>query len=173
MLHRITAFDAIDQRRLMDIYQESNKENAMEFYRGMPRANAVRRVERDFLEFIRTKFFSGSGRTYWVLEQEHVWVCALRLAVVEQGVLYLEALETHPDYRRRGFAVRLLKGVMEELEKEGPYKLCDCVHKNNEASLKIHEKCGFKIVSQDGLNYLVGTRNSRTYGLQYSWPPPV
>ncbi len=172
MLRRITVFDAIDQRQLMDIYQESNKENAMEFYHGRPRADAVRRVERDFLEFIRTKFFNGSGRTYWVLEQERVWVCALRLAVVEPGVLYLESLETHPDYRRRGFAVRLLKGIMEKLKKDGPYKLYDCVHKNNEASLKTHEKCGFKIVSREGFNYLLGTQNSRTYGLQYSWSPP-
>lgn len=44
MLHRITVFDAIDQRRLMDIYRESNKENAMEFYHEMPRADAVRRT---------------------------------------------------------------------------------------------------------------------------------
>ena len=72
MLHRITIFDAIDQRRLMDIYRESNKENAMEFYHEMPRADAVRRVERDFLKFIRTKFFNRSGRPYWVLEQERV-----------------------------------------------------------------------------------------------------
>ncbi len=44
MLHRITTFDAIDQRQLMDIYQESNKENTMEFYHGRPRADAVRRT---------------------------------------------------------------------------------------------------------------------------------
>ena len=44
MLHRITVFDAIDQRRLMYIYRESNKENAMEFYHEMPRADAVRRT---------------------------------------------------------------------------------------------------------------------------------
>ncbi len=95
MLRRITVFDAIDQRQLMDIYQESNKENTMEFYHGRPRADAVRRTA-------------------------HI----------------------------------------------------SSVHKNNEASLKTHEKCGFKIVSQEGFNYLFGTQNSRTYGLQYSWPPP-
>lgn len=171
MLHRITNFDAIDQRQLMDIYQESNKENAVELYREIPAADAVKKGERDFLEFLRTKFFTESGRIYWVLEQEHVWVCALRLAVIEPGVFYLEALETHPDYRRRGFAVRLLKSVMEELKKDGPYKLYDCVHKKNAASLKTHEKCGFKIVSQEGFNYLSKTWNSHTYGLQYSWPP--
>ena len=62
-----------------------------------------------------------------------------------------------------------MSGVTEELKKEGPFRLCDCVSKKNTASLKTHEKCGFQIVSEEGYDYLSEEADNRDFGLEYRY----
>ena len=96
-----------------------------------------------------------------------MWVSALRTCKIPEGPYYLEALETRPDRRRQGYGVRLLSEVLDAMKAEGPFRLCDCVGKKNTASLRAHEKCGFRIVSEKGYDYLhreVGPRRwARTW----------
>lgn len=170
MLRRLETFARVDGRRLMDIYREDNIENTDYFYPDMKdKAQALARVEQDFLHYLETDFFFKPGNTYWVLEENGVWVSALRLTELSPGDYYLEALSTHPDFRRQGCAVRLLEAVLAELKKEGPFRLRDCVGKKNVPSLGVHEKCGFRIAAQDGTDYLSGEVNERCYGMEYVW----
>lgn len=169
MLHPITSFDDIDGRKLMDLYREGNIENTAYFYPEITdQAVALQNVERDFLSYIKTDFLANEGNTYWVLEEENTWVSALRLYPITKGLYYIEALETHPSFRRKGYAVRLLKGVIEALRERGPFRLCDCVGKRNPASIRTHQKCGFKIVSEAGFDYLCNEANDKDYGMEYS-----
>ncbi|MBQ3830054.1 MAG: GNAT family N-acetyltransferase [Spirochaetales bacterium] len=168
MLLRISRFDDLDERKLMDIYSESNFENTDYFFPDMrDKKEAVRKVEEGFLGFLKDEFFSQSGSEYWVLESDGVWVSALRLSRIEKGLYYLEALETRPDCRRQGHAARLLDGVIDELKKAGPFRICDCISKRNTASIKTHEKCGFSIVSEAGYDYLLNESDDHDYGLEY------
>lgn len=168
MLLRISRFDDLDERRLMDLYSESNFENTDYFFPDMrDKKEAVRKVEEGFLGFLKDEFFSQSGSEYWVLESDGVWVSALRLSRIEKGLYYLEALETRPDCRRQGHAARLLDGVIDELKKAGPFRICDCISKRNTASIKTHEKCGFSIVSEAGYDYLLNESDDHDYGLEY------
>ena len=168
MLLRISRFDDLDERKLMDIYSESNFENTDYFFPDMWDQNeAVRKVDEGFLGFLKDEFFSQSGSEYWVLESDGVWVSALRLSRIEKGLYYLEALETRPDCRRQGHAARLLDGVIDELKKAGPFRICDCISKRNTASIKTHEKCGFSIVSEAGYDYLLNESDDHDYGLEY------
>ena len=168
MLLRISRFDDLDERKLMDIYSESNFENTDYFFPDMrDKKEAVRNVEEGFLGFLKDEFFSQSGSEYWVLESDGVWVSALRLSRIEKGLYYLEALETRPDCRRQGHAARLLDGVIDELKKAGPFRICDCISKRNTASIKTHEKCGFSIVSEAGYDYLLNESDDHDYGLEY------
>ena len=48
-------------------------------------------------------------------------------------------------------------------------RVCDCVSKKNTASLKTHEKCGFKIVSDKGYDYLSNEESDRDYSLEYNY----
>ena len=80
---------------------------------------------------------------------------ALRLAPVESG-WYLEALETDPDFRRRGCAKRLIRQVIAKLEEDGPVTIWDSVAKTNAASLATHSSCGFVIVRDEGYSYRTG-----------------
>ena len=94
-------------------------------------------------------------------------VSALRLNELQPGLYYLEALETRPGYRRRGYAARLLQAVIAHLKDRGPVRICDCVSKGNEPSIRTHLVCGFSIVSEIGHDYLRNTDDPYDYGFEY------
>ncbi|MBR0200707.1 MAG: GNAT family N-acetyltransferase [Oscillospiraceae bacterium] len=58
------------------------------------------------------------------------------------------------------------------MKRDGPFRLCDCVDKRNTASLKTHEACGFRIVSEAGFDYLQEEADNRDYGLEYRYDGP-
>lgn len=170
MLLRITDYKDIDERKLMDVYNESNFENTDYFYPNEKNKEvAVKSVEEGFLDYLKNDFFIIPGSTYWVLEENGVWISALRTNLISKGLYYIEALETRPDSRKKGYTTSLLNQIIETLKKEGPFRLCSCVSKKNEASLKVHQKCGFKIVSEDGYNYLLNDYEFMDYGLEYAY----
>ena len=68
-----------------------------------------------------------------------------------------------------GYGQKLLLNVIDELKKEGSFKICDCVSKRNIPSIKVHEQCGFKIVSNEGYDYLQKEYNDHDYGFEYSY----
>lgn len=173
MLLKITGGQALDERRLMDVYAESNLENTDFFCPEEPdKEAAVRMVESGFLDFLKKEFFKEPEAICWVLEEDGVWVSALRICRIPEGPYYLEALETRPDRRRQGYGVRLLSEVLDAMKAEGPFRLCDCVGKKNTASLKAHEKCGFQIVSEQGCDYLHQEADDRDFGLEYRYERP-
>lgn len=170
MLLRITDYPKLDAGKLMGIYAESNLENTRFFCpEESDKEVAVGRVESGFLSFLENEFFTWAKATCWVLERDGVWVSALRTSEVQSGVYYLEALETRPECRKKGYGSRLLSAVLEEMKSEGAFRLCDCVDKKNTASLKTHEKCGFRIVSEEGFDYLRGEADGYDFGLEYSY----
>ena len=121
MLLQLHVINAADKRRLMDIYAESNLENTDYFYPELTdKQEAVRRVERDFLNYLETTFLSSGENTLLIWEEQGIWVSALRLYHVREGFFYIEALETRPDFRRSGYAAKLLRETTEMLKKNRP-----------------------------------------------------
>ena len=168
MLRKISEYRELDPRKLMDVYAESNRENTEYFFPDEPdKDTAVQKVEAGFLEFLRSDFFRQTEAAYWILEEDGTWVSALRTCRIREGLYYLEALETSPDCRGMGYASKLLSCVTEALKKEGRFRLCDCVGKKNTASLRTHEKCGFRIVSEEGYDYLHDEADDHDFGLEY------
>ena len=170
MLLRIMKNCDLDGRKLMDVYSESNYEKTDYFFPDEADKNAaVRKVEAGFLDFLKNDFFNLTDAAYWILEIDGIWVSALRTCRVQKGLYYLEALETRPDHRRKGYGAILLSSVADSLKKDGPFRLCSCVSKRNIASLKTHEKCGFLIVSEKGYDYLNEEADDHDFGLEYCY----
>ncbi|MBO4471181.1 MAG: GNAT family N-acetyltransferase [Clostridia bacterium] len=170
MLRKITEYRDLDERKLMDVYSESNYENTDYFFpEETDKEKAVRQVEAGFLDFLKNDFFSKPEAAVWVYEESGTWFSALRTCRV-RDVYFLEALETRPDQRKKGYAALLLSAVADALKKQGPFRLYDCVSKRNTASLKTHEKCGFRIVSEEGYDYLMEEADDHDYGLEYCYP---
>jgi len=170
MLLQISEYSKIDQRKLMDVYSESNFENTDYFYPDeMNKEVAVSKVESRFLHFLKEDFYRHAKAAYWVFEEDGIWISALRTCEIQPGLYYLEALETRPDRRQKGYGSFLLSGVLEEMKGDGPFRLCDCVGKKNTASLKTHKKCGFRIVSDKGYDYLHEETDDHDFGLEYRY----
>lgn len=170
MLLEFDTLEGLDPARFMEIYREGNEENAAYFYPDAEdKAEAIRKVEADFLDYLRRDFFSREGSRYLILEEKGLWVSALRLYFVEEGLWYLEALETRPDCRRQGYGAKILTEALEYLKGKGPFRLADCVSKRNVASLKTHEKCGFTVATDPGYDYLQKTTDEDCFGMEYRW----
>lgn len=172
MLLQIRTLDAAARRQLMDVYSESNLENTDYFYPELTdKEAAVRLVERDYLNYLETEFLAADGNLLLVWEKQGIWTSALRLYRVCEGFFYIEALETRPDFRRSGYAAKLLRETTEMLKKTGPFRLCDNVDKQNEASLATHKACGFAVVSDNGYDYLRKETDGGSYGMEFAYNP--
>ena len=170
IMHIYTSYAELDGPRLMTVYAESNRENTDYFFPDLAdKALAVKQVEEGFLTFLREEFFTWPGPAYYVLEEAGEWVAALRLNKVQPRLYYLEALETRPDRRRQGCAARLLREVVSHLKTKGPFRLCDCVDKQNEPSVRTHLACGFRIVSDAGHDYLRNEDDPYDYSFEYRY----
>ena len=86
MLLKITDGQALDERKLMDVYAESNLENTDFFCPEEPdKEAAVRMVESGFLDFLKNEFFKEPEAICWALEEDGVWVSALRTCKIPAG----------------------------------------------------------------------------------------
>ena len=144
----------IDFSQLMAVYEEGNLENAGELYPDLPIGQKLLHAEQDFYQYLHHDFFTAEGAYYAIWQEKDIYVSALRIEPYKDGVL-LEALETHPQHRRQGFAERLIRAVL-PMEK----KIYSHVGKRNAASLRVHEKCGFQRVSEQAV-YIDGSVNNK------------
>lgn len=143
---------------LMDVYMESNLENSEEFWPDLPESTRLLRAEQEFYQYLRESFFPAEGAVYAIWQEDGRYVSALRLEPYRDGLL-LEALETAPLQRRKGYAKKLLKAVQAYLSEQSAVKVYSHVGKKNTASLAVHEKCGFQRISEQAV-YIDGSVNS-------------
>ena len=124
---------------LMAVYAESNGKLAREQWPEEPEGMRLYRAEMDFYQYLRHDFFTQGDGIYalWMVEGKPV--SAVRFENWKDGVL-LEALETRPDQRRKGYGFLLMRAALNEVTG----KVYSHVARDNEASLGLHEKCGFR-----------------------------
>ena len=160
MLVVIQSMRELNFGQLMSVYEEGNRENGQEFWSELPEGVRILHAEQDFYRYLRESFFQTDGAFYCVWEESGGYVSALRLEPYQDGLL-LEALETAPDLRRKGYAAALIREV---LTRFGDRKIYAHVHKKNTASLRTHESCGFRRILEHAV-YIDGSvkSNSCTY----------
>lgn len=155
----------LDFDALMEIYVEGNREHSAELWPEKPEEEQLILAKRDFRRYLEEQFFPQPGAVYAVWEAEGQYVSALRLEPNRDGLL-LEALETIPEQRRKGYAVTLIRAVQSWLREQGKGKVYSHVSKRNTASLRTHERCGFRRF----LDYEVcfdGSVNPNAYTMLY------
>ena len=143
--------------QLMAVYEEGNKENGEEFWPDMEESQRLLRAEQEFYQYLRQVFFPTENARYYVWEEGGCYVSALRLEPYRDGLL-LEALETAPGERRKGYAGKLIKAVQEACPNT---KIYSHVSKRNLASLRTHETCGFRRIAENAI-YADGSVTSRS-----------
>jgi len=111
--------------------------------------------EEDLLTYLREDFFCQKDAFYalWVVDDDYR--SALRIEPYREGLL-LQALETKPDDRRKGYGYALMMQVLEYLRVRGYTSVYSHIAKKNKASLALHSKCGFQLIS-DSARLIDGT----------------
>lgn len=143
MLYIAKNLHQLNFRQLMEVYEESNTENGAEFFPGESAGQQLLQAEQGFYQYLREDFFSEPGAVYCLWEEQGRYISALRLEPYKDGLL-LEALETRPDSRRKGYAQKLICAVLAQTEE----KIYSHVSKRNTASLRTHEACGFYRIAE-------------------------
>lgn len=161
MLVVVDRFSELRIGELMQVYGQSNREAAEE-WKNLPPMFALELAERDFRQYLQEVFFPTPGALCCIWEESGRYVSALRLEPYKDGLL-LAALETALDCRRQGYGEALIRAVQQHL---GSGKLYSHVDKRNTASLRIHEKCGFRVIS-DCAVYISGSVDYRCCTLVY------
>ena len=152
MLISADAFEKLNFSELMEVYVESNVENGAYFW---PEETPERQMElavEKFRSYLQEGFYGTAHGTYWIWTEDGRYVSALRLERHSEGLL-LEALETRPNDRRKGYAKKLILAVLEQLP--AGTRVYSHVDKENLPSLATHRGCGFSraldyAVSSDG-----------------------
>ena len=146
---------------LMEVYEDSNREKAGD-WPNLPPMFALQLAEQDHREYLQDVFFRTPGAVLALWEENGTYVSALRLEPYKDGLL-LNALETAPIHRKKGYAARLIRAVQENM---GNVKIYSHVNKRNVPSLKTHEACGFRVIS-DCAVFLSGSVDYRSCTLLY------
>lgn len=146
MLHLARNLTQLRFGSLMEIYEEANREHGQMLWPDEPEMRQIQLSEQDFYRYLNEGFFRTPGAVYAVWEAGGQYVSALRLEPYRDGLL-MEALETTPEQRRRGYAAALIQAVQEELKRQGGAKVYSHVDKRNTPSLKTHAKCGFRPIA--------------------------
>lgn len=136
----------LDIEQLMGVYKEQNWN------------------ESDMLSYLREVFFRQKGAFYAVWVADSAYKTAVRFEPYEDGML-LHSLETAPAARRKGYAQLLLIHTLDYLRTTDCKKIYSHIDKRNKASLALHTKCGFDIIS-DCAVYLDGTVTQYSNTLQ-------
>lgn len=159
MLHIVYEMKDLDFPGLMAIYEEGNRENGEELYPQYSADGRMRLAQQDFYEYLKHVFFRAEGVFYAVWTVQGDPVSALRIEPYRDGFL-LEALETKPQCRGKGFAKALVGAVQDYLRQQGKLPVYSHIRRGNLPSEKVHSSCGFRIY-KDMAVYIDGSVNSR------------
>ena len=108
-------------------------------------------MEASYAAFLK-EFIENPKQMVFVETEEKQWVCGLRAVESEPGKWFLEAVETMPGYRNRGYGKKLIPHVTELLKGIGAKKIDCIIGKSNLSSIKMHSDCGFKETKEPPVN---------------------
>ena len=165
MLELISSFGQLDITQLLRVYSQENRKNGRRFFPNLDADNQLYRAEDNFISYIREDFFCNRGAIYalWIVNGRYE--AALRFEPYKDGLL-LEALETAPESRRKGYGGCLINAILNHLKTTECKILYSHVHKNNTPSISLHKKCGFHIFS-DCAEYIDGTVTQSSFTFCY------
>jgi len=143
MLKIFTSTHGLRYSQLMEVYAQLNKQKA-NGYRNTDRNAALVAAEQDLYDYLKHCFFKRQGSFLAVWENNGIYTSAVRVERYRDGWL-INALETAPDCRRKGYARQLLRAALADLEEP----VYSHVHKDNAASLALHAHCGFVVTAEE------------------------
>lgn len=131
---------------LMQVYAEGNRENGAIQHPEASEKEQLLLAEQDFYAYLQ-EFFRDNRSFYALWASGGRYVAALRIEPYADGLL-LEALETAPEARGRGYAKALVRETLAYLDSNADIPVYSHVRKRNFASLAVHQACGFERIQE-------------------------
>lgn len=156
----------LNTEQLLRVYRQTILEQGLANYPDLSRAQQIVRGESDFLSYLREDFFPLRGAFYCLWIVNNRYVSALRFEPYRDGLL-LEALETEPDERERGYAFALVSDVLSFLKNSDFTVVYSHIAKKNNSSIRLHQKCGFQRIS-DSATLINGSVSNRFCTMAYN-----
>lgn len=128
--------------QLKKVYEQSIKAVAEREYHNAP--DGVLQAEMDLYDYFRNVFFKTENAWVCIWEETGAAVSVLRLETYQDGLL-ITGLETAAEFRGKGYATRLLRAVLSEVDANTP--VYAHIHRWNKASVLVHRKCGFEKIA--------------------------
>lgn len=135
MLKIITQIDEDVISKLLSVYSESMDDMKRNFVSDTE-------MSRAYATFLRN-FVKKPNQLIIVEVFDEEWVSALRAIEAMKGHWFLEAMETKPDERKKGFGKELLRHTIGYLKVLGMSEITCTISQNNHKSQALHGKCGF------------------------------
>ena len=135
MINIVTQIDDTAIHRLLSVYSESMDDMNIHFVNDAEMIAAYTSFLQDFV--------SNPKQQIIVETNDNAWVSALRVIETIEGNWFLEAVETKPEERNKGFGEKLLRHSIAYLKSIGMVEITCTIAKNNLVSQALHEKCGF------------------------------
>lgn len=167
MLLIIKSMHQLKFSELMSVYAESNFLNGKERYSDLSQEAQIYEAEQDFYQYLSDVFFRQDRSFYAVWEDGGRYVSALRVEPYQTGMLIC-GLETLPEFRKQGYASKLMLAVLSYLAQIGILQVYSHVCKKNLPSLGTHLKCGFEIM-KDYAVYSDGSVLHTSYTLLFEY----
>ena len=153
--------DKVDLEKLMDIYEESNWENLSMVESEKDKLSdkniLYQKVRENYKSYLKNEFLKDGKNFLAIFKDDKAYLAALM--IYDEGDFYLlEALETRPDARRRGYGEELVKGLISCLGND--IEIRSEVSKSNQKSLALHKKLGFEIKEERKTNLLLSFKEN-------------
>lgn len=108
-------------------------------------------IKKDYINYLKNCGNNQNFYAYYILRDDGTIVSVCRIVIID-GKYYLEGLETHRDYYRKGFASKLLNKVFFMLKRDNIETIYSIVRNHNYKSLKFHYKNGFSVENKDDVD---------------------
>ena len=143
----IVAVNNIDKNtieRLLALYSESMN-HMLKFYSNKDKMITA------YTSFCEN-FIKSPNHCILVEEVSGVWVSALRALETEQEKWFIEAVETKPDQRGKGYGKALLQHTIQYLQERNMKEVTCTIASKNVISQELHKKCGFYPTNEAPMN---------------------
>ena len=130
---------------LFSVYSQSLETDRAMRYSDLDSNEGFQLASQDFYQYLSHVFFRTSGAVLAVYSSEGKYMSALRMEPYKDGYL-LSGLETAPEFRRKGFGLRLVRDVILHCTEAGIRVLYSHIHKENVASRNLHISAGFSVI---------------------------
>lgn len=133
--------------KILLITKENFKDNPLfyedlifDFYRNNNEFYPRERLNIADMIFNRNVFYTA------LLVDDKIVSLARFAKVVERKTIFMvRQITTLREYQGKGYGPKCIEAGYDYVRQQGGKKLCNVVDKDNVASIKMHEKCGFKL----------------------------